>query len=215
MKTLLMVHVGEALNRTLLLPIVIFFPTSRCNSRCISCDWWKSSGDDDLTLAEIDAVAESLPVLGTKLVAFSGGEPLLRPDVFQAARLFRSRGMALHLLTSGVLVERSAAEIAREFSRVIVSLDATTEALYQAVRGIPGLTSVERGVARLKRLAPDLPVTARATVHKLNFRELPQLIEHARAMGLDGISFLTADVFSSAFGRGHSPPRWSLALEPA
>src|SRR5207247_1212022 len=82
--------------------------------------------------------------------------------------------------------------VARHFSRTIVSLDATTEELYHIVRGVRALTTVEKGVARLRRLAPEMPISARATLHRLNFRELPNLIDHARAMGLDGISFLPA-----------------------
>jgi MoaA/NifB/PqqE/SkfB family radical SAM enzyme len=210
--TAALVRLGEITNRTFVLPVVIFFPTSRCNSRCVSCDWWKSSGADDLTLPEIEALADSLPSLGTRLVVFSGGEPLLRPDVFEAARMFRARGLSLHLLTSGVLLEKCATEVAAEFSRVIVSLDASTETLYQAVRGVGALGMVEKGVARLRRLAPAIPVTARATLHRMNFFELPRLVDHARAMALDGISFLAADVSSSAFGRARPARSDALAL---
>jgi len=211
--TAALVRLGEVTNRTFVLPVVIFFPTSRCNSRCASCDWWKCSGEGDLNLDEIDEVAKSLPRLGTRLVVFSGGEPLLRPEVFDAARMFRARGAALHLLTSGVLLERCAPEVARHFSRTIVSLDATTEELYHMVRGVTALTTVEKGVARLRKLAPQMPITARATLHRLNFRELPRLIDHARAMGLDGISFLAADVSSHAFGRERVPQPGVLALD--
>ena len=49
--TAALVRIGELTNRTLVLPLLVFFPTSRCNSRCVSCDWWKSSGADDLSLA--------------------------------------------------------------------------------------------------------------------------------------------------------------------
>src|SRR5580693_4636317 len=213
--TAMLVHLGEVTNRTFVLPLVIFYPTSRCNSRCVSCDWWKCSGAGDLTLEEIEALAGTLPALGTRLVLFSGGEPLLRPEVFDAAGMFRANGMRLHLLTSGVLLERCAGEVARHFSRVIVSLDATTEELYRAVRGITALTTVEKGVARLRRLAPDVPVTARATLHRLNFRELSRLVDHARAMALDGISFLPADVSSRAFGRERPPNEAPLALDLA
>ncbi len=210
-----LVRLGELTNRTFVLPVVTFFPTSRCNSRCVSCDWWKCSGAGDLSLAEIERVADDLPALGTKLVLFSGGEPLLRPEVFDAAARFRGNGITLHLHTSGVLLERCAPDVARMFSRVIVSLDASTERLYQTVRGVAALPALERGVARLQRLAPGIPITARATLHRLNFRELPRLIEHARAMALDGISFLAADVSSSAFGREYPPEVDSLALTPA
>jgi MoaA/NifB/PqqE/SkfB family radical SAM enzyme len=196
---------NQITNRTLILPLLIFYPTSRCNSRCISCDWWRSAGEDDLTLEEIKSLAGCLPGLGTRWVLLSGGEPLLRQDVFDVARYFRAAGTRLWLLTSGLYLEKYAEHVARHFSRVTISLDASTAALYRAVRGVDALATVEAGVRRLKTLAPDLPVTARATLHKANYRELPHLVDKARAMELDGLSFLAADVSSTAFGRT-SPP---------
>jgi MoaA/NifB/PqqE/SkfB family radical SAM enzyme len=204
---------GRTLNRTLVLPIVVFFPTSRCNSRCLSCAWWKSSGADDLTVPEIETLADSLRGLGTRLVVFSGGEPLLRPEVFDAAAMFRARGLTLHLLTSGILLERFADRVAQQFSRVCVSLDASNDALYERVRGVDALTTVGRGIARLRTLAPGVPVTARSTLHRANFRELPRLIDCARSLGLDSISFLPADVSTMAFGRDRLPDRERLALD--
>lgn len=209
----MLVRLGEVSNRTFVLPLVIFYPTSRCNSRCISCDWWKQTGEGDLTLHEIDAIAGALPALGTRLVVFSGGEPLLRPEVFDAAAMFRARGLTLHLLTSGVLLERFADRVAGAFSRVCISLDASSEQLYEQVRGVAALGAVSRGVARLRRLAPHVPLTARATLHRANFRELPRLIDCARALHLDGISFLPADVSSRAFGREQAPDPSRLALD--
>ena len=211
--TALLVRLCEVTNRTFVLPVLIFYPTSRCNSRCVSCDWWKQSGADDLTLAEIEQVAAALPSLGTRVVAFSGGEPLLRPEVFEAAELFRARDVSLHLLTSAVLLDRFAEPVAEHFARVTVSLDATSELLYQSVRGVVALATVGKGVSRLRRLAPCVPVTARATLHRLNFRELPRLIEQAKTMGFDSISFLAADMSSTAFGRERPPDPSRLALD--
>jgi Fe-coproporphyrin III synthase len=211
-----LVRLAEATNRTFVLPLLIFYPTSRCNSRCVSCEWWKQSGADDLPLDEIGSVAAALPSLGTRVVAFSGGEPLLRGDVFDAAALFHAQGMTLHLLTSGVLLERFAQQVARNFTRVCVSLDATSGPLYERVRGVDALATVRRGIAKLQRIAPQIPLTARATLHRLNFRELPQLIHFAKSLELDGISFLPADLSSLGFGRSAVPDagaRGRLALD--
>jgi len=212
--TATLIRLGQATNRTFVLPLLIFYPTGRCNSRCVSCDWWKQTGADDLTLDEIAGVAGALPDLGTRMVVFSGGEPLLRPEVFDAAALFRAQGMTLHLLTSGVLLERFADRVAREFSRVIVSLDAPSAPLYERIRGVDALATVGRGIARLRRIAPAIPLSARATIHRANFRELPRLIDYAKRLGLDGISFLPADVSSLGFGRSAVPDAAGLALEP-
>jgi MoaA/NifB/PqqE/SkfB family radical SAM enzyme/SAM-dependent methyltransferase len=211
--TATLVRLGELTNRTFVLPLLIFYPTSRCNSRCVSCDWWRHDGADDMTLKEIEDVAAALPPLGTRIVAFSGGEPLLRHDVFRAAGAFRAQGIAVHLLTSGVLLERFAPTVAEYFERVTVSLDATTGALYQAVRGVPALNAVRQGVARLRKLVPRLPVTVRATLHRANFRELPKLVDLAKTMAVDGISFLAADASSMAFGRDRPPDGVMLQLD--
>jgi MoaA/NifB/PqqE/SkfB family radical SAM enzyme len=197
----LLVQLNQATHRTFALPILMFFPTARCNSRCVSCDWWKSDGHGDLSLDEIRALADQLPALRTRVVSFSGGEPTLRRDVYEIAALFRARGMRLHLLTSGLFLERDAAAVVEHFEQVTVSLDGHTAELYQRIRGVNGLGTVERGVKKLKALAPRMPVRARSTLHRANYTALPALIDKARAMGLDGISFLAADVTNEAFGR--------------
>jgi MoaA/NifB/PqqE/SkfB family radical SAM enzyme len=114
-----------------------------------------------------------------------------------------------------VLLERFADRVAGCFSRVCISLDATSEKLYEQIRGVSALTAVSRGVARLRRVAPALPITARATLHRANFRELPRLIEKALDLRLDGISFLAADVSSRAFGRDRAPDPAGLVLNRA
>src|SRR5262249_23748010 len=108
---------------------------------------------------------------------------------------------------------RFADRVAQHFARVSVSLDASTGDLYEQVRGINALGAVARGVARLRALAPGLPITARSTLHRANYRELPRLIEYARRLGLDGLWFLPADVSSLAFGRDHLPDPSVLALD--
>jgi Fe-coproporphyrin III synthase len=216
----LLVKLGERTGRTHVLPILLFAPTARCNSRCISCDWWRADGAGDLSLAEIGALAAALPRFGTRLVVLTGGEPLVRADLLDVADLFKARGMTLHLLTSGLALERHAAGVAERFAAVTVSLDGHTGELYREIRGVDGLAAVEAGVRRLRGLAPGISITARSTLHRKNFRFLPDLAAKARELELDQISFLAADVSSTeAFNR--SRPRSpaaadaSLLLEPA
>ena len=90
--------------------------------------------------------------------------------------MFRRRDIELHLLTSAVLLDRCVDDVARHFRRVVVSLDAATESDYQRIRGVNALGTVERGVTHLRRAAPAIPVSARATIHRLNFRALPDLL---------------------------------------
>src|SRR6476659_3641462 len=108
----LAVKYNELTHRTLALPVLIFYPTARCNSRCISCDWWQSDGADDLSFDEIRSMVQQLPPLGVRMVVFSGGEPLLRRDVYEIADLFRAHNIKLYLLTAGLFLERDAEKIA-------------------------------------------------------------------------------------------------------
>ncbi len=194
------VQYNVATDRTLALPLLIFFPTARCNSRCTSCDWWRSDGASDLTVDEVHAFAAELPRLHTRLVLFSGGEALLRRQVFEMANIFQAQGCKLHLLTSGLLLDKHAEQVAAHFEQVTISLDAHTAPFYQLIRGVDGLGLVERGVAHLQRIAPELPIRARSTLHRYNFAELPHLIDKAHSLHLSQISFLAADVTSEAFG---------------
>jgi MoaA/NifB/PqqE/SkfB family radical SAM enzyme len=195
----LLVKLGEMTGRSHALPLVLFSPTARCNSRCVSCDWWRADGAGDLTLDEIAALAADLERAGTRVVVLTGGEPLVRPDLMAVADLFRARGMALQLLTSGLALGRFADDIAARFGSVTVSLDGHTRDLYRRIRGVDGLPAVAAGVRKLRARAPRVGVAARATIHRHNFRHLADLYAASRELGLDQISFLAADVDAGSY----------------
>jgi Fe-coproporphyrin III synthase len=188
----LLVKLGELTGQTHALPLVLFAATARCNSRCVSCDWWRADGAGDLSLGEIAALAGELERAGTRAVVLTGGEPLLRPDIMAVADTFRARGMTLQLLTSGLALRRFAGEVAARF---------------QTVRGVDGLDAVIEGVRALQARAPRVAVWARSTIHRHNFRFLPDLVARSRDMGLDQISFLAADVSSDSFNRQAGMPQ--------
>jgi len=89
------------------LPLVTLYVTERCNSRCVTCDHWRH-GRTDASLASITRLLPSLERLGTRMVALSGGEPLLHPEWAQIAQLLKSRGLELWLLTSGLSLAKHA-----------------------------------------------------------------------------------------------------------
>jgi MoaA/NifB/PqqE/SkfB family radical SAM enzyme len=212
LRTNLLVKLGEFTGRTHVLPLVLFGTTARCNSRCVSCDFWQADGASDLTLTEIDRLAIELRDLGTRVVVLTGGEPLFRPDVMKIADLFRAQGMSLHLLTSGLALERFAGAVAERFVDVTVSLDGHSGELYRQVRGVDGLAALGRGVKAFRALARQVPFRARSTIHRLNFRHLPQIIDRAMEMDIPQVSFLAADVASDSFNR--DGPRLPMA-EPS
>ena len=61
------------------LPLVTLYLTERCNSRCVTCDYWRH-GRADMTLNAVNRLLPSLSALQTREVLLSGGEPLLNPD---------------------------------------------------------------------------------------------------------------------------------------
>jgi MoaA/NifB/PqqE/SkfB family radical SAM enzyme len=212
--TLARTHAGAALNQTWTLPIAVVYPTGRCNSRCVSCAWWTTSGDDEMTVPEWTALASALRSMGTRLVVFSGGEPLLREDIWAIVRAFRHRGILLHLLTSGLALKRDAGKVAQHFQRVIVSIDGANPEQYRTIRGVDAFAAVAAGVAELKLMSRSTRVTARATLHRANFRELSAIVDAARAMGVSQVSFLAADLGSGAFGPRDHGARSELLLDP-
>jgi MoaA/NifB/PqqE/SkfB family radical SAM enzyme len=200
LKTLTLTHAGAMLNRTWTLPIAVVCPTNRCHSRCLSCAWWATGGDNEMTVAEWTAIAVALRAMGTRVAVFSGGEPLLREDVWAIARAFADRGIVLHLLTSGLALKRHARQVAQHFARVVVSLDGATSGQYRMIRGVDGFSAVADGVDCLRVVNPSVRVTARATLHRANFRDMTPLLDAAMALGVQHLSFLAADLVSSAFG---------------
>ncbi|MCK6529010.1 radical SAM protein [Myxococcota bacterium] len=183
------------------LPIVVVVVTTRCNSLCRSCAY--RSGGSDLPLHRAEALGRSLGARGTRRVAVSGGEPLVRADLDEVVDAVRDGVPAAGfvLLTNGVLLARRARGVAERFQEVIVSLDGWDRASYRAIRGVDGWGDVGRGVGALHDAAPGIRIMGRCTVHRANAGHLPRIADAARALGLDGISFLAADLSSGAFGR--------------
>lgn len=206
------VRAGIWLNRTFRLPIVAVSPTSRCHSRCVSCDWWRSDGATDLTLDDYDTLATQLHQLGTRLVLLTGGEPLLRDDVWAIADRFLERGMALQLITSGLALRTHAVAAGRRCRQVVVSLDGDTPDLYRDVRGVDGFDAVTAGIRALRAASPSTRVVVRATLHRSNFRAMSGIVAVAAQLGVDQVSFLAADLGSPAFGASPVGHRRHLAL---
>jgi len=183
------------------LPILVLNVHSRCNCRCIMCDIWKRQESTEITIADLDRHRAALRRLGVRWVILTGGEPLLHSDLAALCTYFRDEKIRLTLLTSGLLLSKRAAMVAQLFDDVIVSLDGPPE-VHDAIRRVHGgFRLIEQGVGALRSHRRDAHVIARTTVQKANFRALGRTVDAAKGMGLDGISFLAADVTSEAFNR--------------
>src|SRR5215469_15210228 len=109
------------------LPLVTLLLSERCNSRCISCDYWRH-GRADLDVESVRSLLPSLERLQTEVVLISGGEPLLNPEWAQIAALLREQWLKLWLLTSGLALAKHAGRVAALFDAVTVSLDGADQA---------------------------------------------------------------------------------------
>jgi MoaA/NifB/PqqE/SkfB family radical SAM enzyme len=181
------------------LPLVTLYLTERCNSRCVTCDYWRN-GRLDMNLASVVRLMPSLARLGTRVALISGGEPLLNPEWQDIARLLKGAGLKLWLLTSGLSLAKHAQRASELFDAITVSLDGTNSQTYAAIRGLDAFDKVCEGIRAA--VAARSKVTTRVTLQRANYRELPEFIELGRRLGVHGISFLAVDVANPhAFGR--------------
>ena len=181
------------------LPLVTLYLTERCNSRCVTCDYWRH-GRDDMDLAAVDRLLPSLAVLGTQMVLLSGGEPLLNPEWAAIARLLRKNGLKVWLLTSGLALAKHARRAAELFDAITVSLDGTDPQTYAAIRGLDAFHKVCGGI--LAAAGHETPPGIRVTLQRRNFRQLPAFVNLAKELGARQVSFLAVDVANPhAFGR--------------
>ena len=199
------------------LPILILFPHSRCNCRCLMCDIWRATTRDELAAADVAGWLAEWQRLGVRRVLLSGGEALLHSHLWELCDHLRSAGIGITILSTGLLLRRHATELARRCDDLVVSLDGPRE-IHNHIRNIPrAYEKLAEGVATVKAAGPRVAVSARCTVQRANFGYLRATVAAAHDLGLDRISFLAADVSSEAFNR---PGGWdeqratSVALEP-
>ena len=188
------------------LPILVLQPHPRCNCRCVMCDIWKVTSASELTAADLERHLEDIERLGVEWAVFTGGEPLMHSDLFRLCRMLGERGVRTTILSSGLLLERHAAAIAAYANDVIVSLDGPAD-VHNAIRAVPrAFEMLAAGVRAIQRIAPAFPIAARCTVQARNAAHLRATVETARELGLRSISFLAADVDSTAFNRAQPWP---------
>jgi len=181
------------------LPLVTLYLTERCNSRCVTCDYWRH-GRNDLNLESVRRLLPSLAQLQTRVALISGGEPLLNPQWREIAGLLRSSGLQLWLLTSGLSLAKHAQQACALFQSITVSIDGTDPDTYRAIRGLDAFENVCAGARAAA--AQGVPVGIRVTLQRANYRQLPGFVELAKRLGAQQVSFLAVDVANPhAFAR--------------
>ncbi len=159
-------------------PVVIWNLIRRCNLACRHC--YSTSADIDfsgeLSTAEVTAVMEDLYAYGVRVLILSGGEPLLRPDLFEVSRRAKSMGFYVGLSTNGTRIDgdNATALAAVGYDYVGISLDGIG-ATHDRFRRQAGAFDAALRAVRLCR-DRGIHVGLRFTLTQDNAAELPALL---------------------------------------
>jgi MoaA/NifB/PqqE/SkfB family radical SAM enzyme len=164
--------------------------TERCNSRCITCNVWKSKPKNELTTQEIENVFHRLKEIGIKIIGFTGGECLLRNDIGELIEKAKKIvGAKVYIITNGILLEEKAKILLEKgVAYISVSLDGIGKT-DEKIRGVPGhYDKVIKGIKILKELAKKtgrkIDINIGTTLVKPNLLEVPKLIELCKELGV-------------------------------
>ncbi len=119
--------------------IAIWNFTNRCNLACRHCYSYADPNSEDFLSTEfiLDSIPELLKA-GIRFVIFSGGEPLIRKDIFEIAGAMREAGIVTYLSTNGLYVsEKNVDRIIKTFNYIGISIDGIEE-VHDAFRGLEG-----------------------------------------------------------------------------
>ncbi|MBN1614424.1 MAG: 12,18-didecarboxysiroheme deacetylase [Deltaproteobacteria bacterium] len=192
-------------------PVVVWNMTRRCNLRCRHC--YAGARDvpfpGELTTAEGKALITDLAAFGSPVILFSGGEPLMRPDLAELAQFAVGKGLRAVVSTNGTLLSR---ELAKTFSHIGlsyigVSLDGIEET-HDRFRGVPGAyEQTMKGIRNCRDVG--IKVGVRFTMNRRNADEIPFMFDLIEKESIPRICFYHL-VYT---GRGSSLIRDDLTAE--
>ena len=182
-------------------PVVIWNVCMHCNMHCPHCyaAAIAEPAPTDLSHEEGIDLLDQLAAAGVRVVIFSGGEPLLRADVFDLIAHATRRGLSPQLSTNGVLIDEGVARRLADagVAYVGVSIDGI-ESFNDAYRGLGGgFDAALRGLRNTR--AAGMKTGLRMTLSKRNFDQLEAMLEVARDARVDRF-YVSHLVYS---GRGY------------
>lgn len=196
--------------------------TYRCNSRCTTCQIWQDAGDvpSELTLERLGTILDRSRLLaGLRYVNLTGGEPFLREDLPQIARLFLDRfpQLELRVPTNALLVSKTVDALARMVEKgdqhrvcLGISLDGL-QAHHDQVRGVPGnFEKCVRLAETVRSTFPSIRVGVGLTVTPDNVDSI--LPVHDLALSL-GVGF-TCRLAQQSFYYQSDKPNSGPAIPP-
>ena len=170
-------------------PLFVQFDcTNKCNLNCRHCV--TNSGqpvEGEITTSEALKLIERLGTLGVFQIGFSGGEPLMRPDIFELMNATREKGIKLQLTTNATLIDDEIALKLSEFELVTVgvSLEGGSKESYEYFRGEGNFEKFIEGVRTLKK--HGLPIKFKSAILRKNLTEIDSIINLAIEEGVEAV----------------------------
>lgn len=168
--------------------IVIWEVTRACALKCLHCraEAQYRADPNQLSPEEGKALIDRIALMNPPLLVFTGGDPLMRPDLFELARYaIQEKGLSVSMTPSATpRVTRSAVEKAKEvgLSRWAFSLDGSCAEIHDHFRGTPGsFDTTLRGIGYLQELG--IPIQINTTVSRYNLQDLQAIAERVKQMG--------------------------------
>ena len=160
-------------------PVVVWNITSQCNLKCRHCyiEATEAAKDNEMTTADGMAFIDDLAEMKVPVLMFSGGEPLVRPDLFELAAYAVEKGLRIVLSTNGTLIDDFTAQLIKEagFQYVGVSIDGCEET-HDMFRGEKGAFAAAIAGIRAAKAAGNR-TGVRFTLNSLNKRDLPAVLD--------------------------------------
>jgi radical SAM protein len=155
--------------------VVAWESTVACNLACVHCraEAQTTSAPDELNTTEVKALIDDIASFASPIFIISGGEPLMRPDILEIARYAGEQGLRPALSPNGTLIDRDVAQAIREagIARVSISIDGSTPARHDDIRGVPGaFASAVEGISACR--AEEVGFQINTTVMRQNLDDL-------------------------------------------
>jgi len=155
--------------------------TENCQARCISCDYWKSRWPDVISTDRAIALLNEIDALGIHSLRLTGGEPLLRKDLFEVlSKANTSNFKRIIMQTNGLLLKKLHKAINDSpITEIAVSIDGLKES-NDKIRGIRGYFDL--GIEGMKLLR-NKELVLSVTLNRISVTELRQLAIAAQEVG--------------------------------
>jgi AdoMet-dependent heme synthase len=160
--------------------------TRNCNLNCLHCRARADAGpyDNELSLDECKKIIDDLLAFSSPTVILTGGEPLLRPDIWEIIEYGKAKGLRTVIAINGTLLNRDKAERLKHggILRVSMSLDGKDPTSHDGFRCVNGsFDYVMKAAVTLKEVS--LPFQINTTVTRLNLEQLDDIYRLVQGIG--------------------------------